>query len=255
MITTRDFQRLAVLDIETVPMVAHYEALDADFQRLWDRKADTLRKRDPARYADENAPLFAQCAGIFPEFGRIVAISVGCLREKGGNTELHIKNLFDHDETALLKAFVKLLDRIQARLNDQENRQKICLCGHNAKEFDFPFLARRMLICGLPLPEPLRLHGKKPWEVPHLDTCELWKFGDYKSYTSLDLLSKLFGVPTSKDDIDGSQVGTVYYGDAPDRLARIAHYCGQDVRNTAQVLLRLSGLPLVDDAHIHYRDT
>ena len=175
-------------------------------------------------------------AAIFAEFGQVVCISCGFLRFEGQGPVFRAKSWFGSDESANLQGFAKML-------NDYlEVKPRVALCAHNGKEFDSPYLGRRYLINRLPVPEPLRVQGKKPWETAFIDTMELWKFGDYKSFTSLDLLTAILDVPTPKDDMDGSQVGSVFWEEGDH--ARIAHYCEKDVLATAQVLLRFAGEPL-----------
>ena len=122
------------------------------------------------------------------------------------------------------------------------------LAAHNGKEFDFPFIARRMVINNVPIPGPLDNSAKKPWEVQHLDTMELWKFGDYKNYTSLSLLATILGIPTPKDDIDGSMVGKVYWID--NDLERITKYCQRDTITVARLICRYKGVHWPGDDEI-----
>ena len=135
-------------------------------------------------------------------------------------------------------------------LNQHFNGPRHLLCAHNGKEFDFPFMARRMLIHKIQLPAKLNLCGKKPWEIPHLDTLELWKFGDYKHYTSLKLLTNVLGIQSPKDDIDGSEIYTVFYKEKD--LERIVNYCQKDTLAVAQILLRLEGEALLSKDEITY---
>jgi DNA polymerase elongation subunit (family B) len=125
---------------------------------------------------------------------------------------------------------------------------KTKLCAHNGKEFDFPYLSRRMLVNSITLPSLLHLSGAKKWEVPHLDTMEMWKFGDYKHYTSLDLLLALFNIPSSKSEMDGSKVNGVYYQEKD--LKKIATYCVSDVVAIAQLYLKMKNLPLIEERNI-----
>ncbi len=220
------------LDIETVPCYPTFELLPDRFKTLWEKKAQFIKG------ANEFSPeeLYKR-AGIYAEFGKIVAIAVGYfVRDKGDIMNFRIKAFAHHDEKVLLKEFSSLI-------NEHFNSKKLKLCAHNGKEFDFPYIGRRMLINETPIPEPLNLSGRKPWEVPHIDTMELWKFGDYKHFTSLDLLAALFDVESSKDDIDGSQVYEVYYHEK--NLDRIAKYCKRDVMVLAQVYMRLNQMPLL----------
>jgi predicted PolB exonuclease-like 3'-5' exonuclease len=222
------------LDIETVPEQENYNALDAELQSLWEAKTQYQRR-------DEHSPEdFYQRAGIWAEFGKIVCISAGYFTLKGDIRHFRVTSFFGEEK--------KILHEFSNLLGNHFDQPQHLLCGHNAKEFDIPFIARRMIINGLQLPGKLNLFGKKPWEVPHLDTLELWKFGDYKHFTSLKLLTKILGIPSSKGDIDGSQVAHVFYVDKD--IDRIVTYCEKDVIATAQVFLRLRREDLLDEAEI-----
>ncbi|MXV15448.1 3'-5' exonuclease [Hufsiella ginkgonis] len=233
MFETIDLQQVLVLDIETVPQFASWQEVPLHFADLWELKTRSLRKES------ETAEEYYQRAGIWAEFGKVVCISVGIFNGKPPETGLRIKSFSGDDERLILEDFISLLNRQPASL---------CLCAHNGKEFDFPYLCRRMLINGLKLPKQLNMAGKKPWEVGHLDTMELWKFGDYKNYTSLNLLAAVFGIPTPKNDIGGADVGRVYWVEGD--VQRISNYCQKDVITTAQLLLRFKGLPLVTENNI-----
>lgn len=225
------------LDIETVASTDNFNSLDERLKVQWSRKASFLKREEGI--TDEQ--LFHQRAGIYAEFGKIICIAVGKLFEtESGETSLKTKAFYGHDEKTVLTEFTGMLDKM-----DPAN---VKFCAHNGKEFDFPYLSRRMLVNGIPLPQPLNLAGRKPWEVPHLDTMELWKFGDYKHYTSLDLLAAIFNIPTSKNGIDGSQVNSVYYKEK--NIERIKDYCVSDVVVLTQLYLRIKGLPLVPDKNI-----
>ena len=232
MLYNLNIENILFLDIETVPMVTGYELLPENFKKLWDQKAERI-KRDETDTPDK---LF-QRAGIYAEFGKIICISVGYL--KNGN--FRIKSFFGENEYELLKEFAELLDNYYTGSNN-------LLCAHNGKEFDYPYIARRMIINGIKLPGILNIAGKKPWEVAHLDTMELWKFGDYKNYTSLDLLAAAFGIPTPKEDIDGSMVAEVYYKN--NDLERIVKYCQRDTLTVAQILLCYMGKSMIKESDI-----
>jgi len=225
---TINIEDILFLDIETVPATPDYESLDDTMKVLWDKKAELIGKNDP----DQTPSELYNRAGIYAEFGKIVCISCGFLR---GST-FRVKSYSGDHEEDILKNFASLLTR-------SYSLDKYRLCAHNGKEFDFPYISRRMLINGIKIPPILDMAGKKPWEVQHLDTMELWKFGDYKHYTSLELLAAIFGIPTPKDDIDGSQVADVYWKEKD--LKRIVTYCEKDVLTTAQLLRRYIGLPLI----------
>ena len=224
------------LDIETVPEQEHFNHLDEDMQHLWEHKTHYQRKDD---FSAED---FYDRAGIWAEFGKIVCLSVGYFVTKGDIRNFRVTSFFG-DEKKILTDFNNLL-------NNYFNGPQHLICGHNAKEFDIPFIARRMIINQVNLPNKLNLFGKKPWEIPHLDTLELWKFGDYKHFTSLKLLTKILGIPTSKDDIDGSQVAHVFYVEKD--IDRIVTYCEKDVIAVAQVFLRFRKEELlIEDEIIH----
>lgn len=229
-------KHLLFLDIETVAETKDFHQLSERKQALWKKKAAFLKE------SEEKSPeeLYAR-AGIYSEFGKIIVIAVGYFSEIEPELKLRITAFQGHDEKQVLKELSELL---LEHFNHKETR----LCAHNGKEFDFPYIARRMLINEVLIPPVLQLSGKKPWEIPHLDTLELWKFGDYKHFTSLDLLATIFDIETSKDDIDGSQVNEVYY--QQNDLERITRYCKKDVAVLTKVFLRLNQLPSISDANI-----
>lgn len=234
MITKLNLEDILFLDIETVPETQHFSELDDTKQTLWEHKSRYQRK-------DEfTAEEFYNRAGIWAEFGKIVCISVGYFNFQGQRRVFRVTSFYG-DEIIILKDFKNLLE-------SHFNQTKHLLCAHNGKEFDFPYIARRMIIHNIELPYKLNLFGKKPWEVPHLDTLELWKFGDYKTYTSLKLLTNVLGIPSPKDDIDGSEVCSVYYEDGD--IDRIIIYCEKDTIAVAQIFLRLRGDALLSDDEI-----
>lgn len=226
MLENLKIENLLVLDIETVPAEPLFEDLDERWQHLWAKKAKNINPDAPLDEVYEQA-------GIYAEFGKVICISVGIFVPSGEKFAFRVKSYFGDDERSLLADFCELL-------NSRFSTSNKALCAHNGKEFDFPYLARRILINGLKLPYILDTAGKKPWEVNHVDTMQLWKFGDFKSYTSLDLLAGVFNIPTPKDDIDGSMVREVYYAD--NDLDRIVLYCEKDIVTLANVLLKMKGL-------------
>ena len=223
MLENINLENILFLDIETVPAVSSFEELSERMQKLWEHKAERLRKTET-----ETAAELYRRAGIYSEFGKIICISVGYLH----HNEFRIKSFSNHDEKQLLLDFSLLL-------NTHFNKPEQLLCAHNGREFDFPYISRRMVIHGIKLPALLDLGGKKPWEVNHLDTMELWKFGDFKNYTSLELLAAIFDIPTPKDDIDGSMVAKVYYEEQD--LPRIVTYCNKDVLTIFQIFRKYRG--------------
>ncbi len=230
--TKLNFENILFLDIETVPETENFQDLSKTKQELFSKKTEYQRK-------DEiSASEFYDRAGIWAEFGKIVCISVGFFTNfNSEDRKFRVKSFFG-EEPSILEEFKDLL-------NNHYNKPQHLLCGHNGKEFDFPFIARRMIIHQIELPEKLNLFGKKPWEIPHLDTMELWKFGDYKHFTSLKLLTEILGIPSPKDDIDGSEVGAVYYQEK--NIDRIVTYCEKDTVAVAQLLLRFNNEPLIEE--------
>jgi 3'-5' exonuclease len=230
MLSGIDLDKILFLDIETVPAVYRFEDLDDRSRSLWEAKTRFFQRDG------ETAESIYGKAGIYAEFGRIVCISVGVVTESSEGRGLRVKSFCNDDEKELLEELGEMLDR-------HFNTERHFLCAHNGKEFDFPYIARRMLINGVRLPRILDTAGKKPWQVTHLDTLELWKFGDRKHFTSLDLLVHIFGIPSPKTDISGSDVGRVYWEEKD--LPRIVKYCEQDVLALAQLVLRYRGEELI----------
>ncbi len=234
-----NISNILFLDIETVPVSKDFNDLSPIMQELWKKKSKYWLKdteENDASYAE----LFSTKAGIYAEFAKVVCISVGYIKELNGKKEMRLNSYYGEDEKKVLEDFSALLNK------HFNNPTKYFLCGHNIKEFDIPFLSRRMIVNGLPLPAMLDIAGKKPWETKHLcDTMEMWKFGDYKNYTSLNLLAAILGIKSPKDDIDGSMVGMVYWEE--NDLERIKIYCEKDVLTVAQIYLRMHNLPLLEE--------
>lgn len=240
-----DLTKIMFLDIETVPLKADFNHLPDDLAYLWKDKFVTLQKYLSDKHGNEITPeeAFKTNGGIYAEFGKIICISVGFIYYKNNEMHFRVKSFAGDDETKILTDFAQL---IFDNWTTNEHR----FCGHNIKEFDIPYICRRMVINNITIPAILDVSGKKPWEVAFLDTLELWKFGDRKSYTSLKLLTAVLGIPTPKDDIDGSQVAQVYYEEK--NIRRIAVYCQKDVLATAQVFLRLNQMETIKECNIEY---
>jgi hypothetical protein len=239
MFSTSDLSRLILLDIETATIAPTMDLLNDRLRDQWAKKAKTLQKTTQEEKSAEE--WFLDRGAIFAEFSQVVCVSVGFLTFSEERPHCRVTSAFGPEEHAVLASFDRLLARF-------EPSQSWRLCAHNGKEFDFPFLGRRFLVNGLPLPALLQLQGKKPWEIPHVDTMDLWKFGDYKSYVSLDLLTAILDVPSPKSDLKGSEVGRVFWQDRD--YDRIRRYCEQDVVATAQVLLRFSRLPILNEKEV-----
>ncbi|MBC8047758.1 MAG: 3'-5' exonuclease [Fimbriimonadaceae bacterium] len=232
-------ENLFIFDIETVPEKRTYDDLPDNFQKLFDDKVGRFRKEE-----ENKADYYFSKAGIYAEFGKVIVISCGHLIKTDSGYQARIKTLKNDDEKILLKDFLEILTKTFTAKTAYQ------LCGHNIKEFDVPWLCRRLLINGIVLPDTLDLSGKRPWEVNHVDTLELWKFGDYKHYTSLNLLASILNIATPKNDIDGSMVGKVYWEE--NNLDRIATYCSKDVLTVAQIILRMKGMELIREENIMF---
>lgn len=240
-----ELQKIMFLDIETVPQTSDFSELPEELAHLWENKFAVIQKRMPEKYSEDTtaAEAFNNSAGIYSEFGKIVCISVGFIHFQDKEMNFRTKSFSGNNEKILLSDFLQLIVKFCTT-------KEHTLCGHNIKEFDIPYICRRILINGLKLPPIFQISSKKPWEVNFIDTLELWKFGDYKNYTALKLLTAIFGIPTPKDDIDGSQVAHVYYKE--NDINRISIYCQKDVLATAQVFLRLNGLDLIKSDNIQF---
>ena len=233
-------QNILFLDIETVSQYPSFDGLPDEWKALWTKKAELLlRNRE-----DQTAETIYERAGIYAEFGKVICISCGIIQVNGSGKKLLLKSFYGDNEKEILSSFCDMISKWAAEGNK-------FLCAHNGKEFDFPYLCRRMVINDVCVPAILAIGGKKPWEVNHLDTMELWKFGDYKSFTSLNLLAHVLGIPTPKDDMDGSMVGNMYWNEK--NIPRIVHYCQKDVITVAQVYLRLNREPLIPADNIEIK--
>lgn len=249
MLDRTDIAQVLFLDIETVSGKSEYKQLDDTMQELWGIKAKQVTRSTEPLGEEEAAAAYTDRAGIFAEFGKIVCISVGIVHRDKDDQQLKVrlKSFADENEAVLLHDFSQLV------LKFYNNTNTHFLCGHNIKEFDVPYICRRMVVHQMPLPNALNIGGKKPWETKHLlDTMEFWKFGDRKNYTSLKVLAAILGFPSPKDDIDGSQVGRVYWEEKD--LERIAHYCEKDVLATVQLFLRYRRMPLLEEEQIQHVD-
>jgi 3'-5' exonuclease len=231
-------QNILFIDIETVSGMESYQLLPERFQKLWDRKAQSLPKKDTEQTP---ADQYFERAAIYSEFGKIICIGIGFTFWQNNSLRLKVKCIAGHNEAEILQEFTDLI-------SSKFNKKNLILCAHNGKEFDFPYLGRRMLVNNIKVPKVLQMAGKKPWEVPHLDTLELWKFGDKKNFTSLDLLAALFDIESSKVALSGDRVNATYYLEKD--LPKIAEYCLEDVVVLAQLFLKINGLNTIPAQNI-----
>ena len=236
MLTGINIGDILFLDIETVPQVYKFEELDETWQELWSDKTRFLQERE-----NKTANELYDRSAIYAEFGKIICISTALFYQSGSEEKLRVKSFYGKEEGTLLREFLTMIDRFD------QGPEKF-YCGHNSKEFDIPYIASRALVNGLDLPRMIDIDGKKPWEVKHLDTMHLWKFGDYKHFTSLNLLAKLFNVPTPKGDISGADVGRVFWEE--DNLKRIKTYCEKDTIAVARLVQRFRNTEIIHDDYI-----
>lgn len=234
----RYLKNILFIDIETIAQSPNFEAVDERLQKHWERKANNLKNEEELSASE----LYTERAAIYAEYGKIICIGFGAFyQDENGELKFRAKALANEDEHKLLIDFKEVLEKHKAR-------NELLLCAHNGKEFDYPYLCRRMLLNGISLPTLLQLSMKKSWNIQHLDTMEMWKFGDFKSYTSLDLLATIFDIPSSKSEIDGSKVNYTYY--IENDLAKIKRYCTSDVVVLAQLFLRLNGYSVIEQEAI-----
>lgn len=243
MFSLKDLRKILFLDIETVPIQPQFTDLSPAMQQLWEHKAQWIEKESTLSAAEK----FEQRAGIYAEFGKVIVISTAMLQGDDDDPVLKLYSFADTDENMLLTQFSAMVEKLQSR-----RFPDLILCAHNGKEFDFPYLGRRMLVNQIKLPKIFQVQGKKPWEITWLDTMELWRFGDYKAFTKLDLLCAIMGIPSPKSTMDGSQVAGVFWQEQ--NLSKIAHYCEQDVVAIAQLMMRYAYLPLIKPENIQYSD-
>lgn len=237
-------QNILFLDIETAPMQGLVDGNDETMQHLWNEKIEKALANTDTEMSEEER---VQQAGLYAEFGRIVCISFGMYYSdrSTGDERFCVTSLYGESEKQILENFAAMLTKKKMTVNK--------MCGHNAKEFDIPYIIRRMLILGIPLPSILQIADKKPWETPIIDTMEIWKCGAYRYAAQLKLLCAVFGIPTPKDDIDGSEVAGVFYKEK--NYDRIATYCEKDVVATMQVYRKLNGQKLFDTEKITHLES
>ncbi len=233
--------RIIFVDVETVPEFSNFSDLNEGKQDLWIKKSIRLR---PDEYFSPEEK-YEEMAGIFAEFGKIVCISMGLAHKSEDGWSVRMKSIYGHDEKELLQEFKEVLTQAL------KSKSYEFICGHNIREFDIPYLCRRMLVHGIKIPQAMQIAGKKPWELKHfMDTMELWKFGDFKNYTSLNLLMNLFDLPSPKNDIDGSQVGKTYWKE--NDLERIVRYCERDVLAVIQLLFKWNEENYISDENVKF---
>lgn len=230
-------ENLILIDIETVPQHPDFDLLNEEWKQLWQEKT----QRSLPDFTTP-AEFYPQRAGVMAEFAKIICISMGYFTKQGNALQLRLKSFYGDDEKVLLQSFVTVLNQVETKNN------KWSFAGHNIKEFDIPFICRRLLVNSLPIPAYLDFQNMKPWDTNMVDTFQYWRFGDYKNYTSLKLLAAAMGVPSPKDDIDGSMVADVYWKEK--NLERIVTYCLKDVVTTGNIILRFKNIELLKEEQV-----
>jgi len=228
-------ENLIIIDIETAPVSPAFDQLSEEWKILWEEKTQYSLPEgmSPAEF-------YPKRAGIMAEFARIVCISMAYFNKENHHLKLRVKSFYGFDEKEILQQFLLTINKIEA------HNKNWCFAGHNIKEFDIPFICRRLLINHFPIPRYLDFQNMKPWETNIVDTFQYWRFGDYKNYTSLKLLAAAMGIPSPKDDIDGSMVGDFFWNGTEEErkknLQRIAVYCQKDVITTGNIFLRFKNI-------------
>jgi predicted PolB exonuclease-like 3'-5' exonuclease len=236
--TVKHLRNILFIDIETVSQVSHLDLLDERLKGLWLKKASYLQNTD--NLSDED--FYLKRASIYAEFGKIICIGIGGIFfDDNQEPTLRIKMIGGDSEADILGQFKTIIEKHKAAAN-------LMLCAHNGKEFDFPYICRRMLVNGITLPRILQVSGRKPWEINHLDTLDLWKFGDYKHYTPLDLLACIFDLPECKIEASGDQINHLYYIEKD--IPRIERYCAEDVKVLTQLYMKMNSWPLINENNI-----
>lgn len=234
----KNFKNILFIDIETASGVNTYTTLTENMQKLWLRKARSLM--NPLQKPLED--LYFERAALFPEFGRIISIGMGFLfYNKNKELSLKVKTISNKNEKDLLLEFNQFIESTYPS-------KELSLVAHNGKEFDFPYLCKRMLVHQLVIPKALQLQGKKPWEVVHQDTIEWWRFGDKKGYVSLELLAEIMGIGNVKTDLSGDKVNYTFYIEKD--LEKIKKYCAEDVITLAQLFLRFNFIDYIQEKNI-----
>ena len=233
-------QHILFLDVETVSQHPMFEELNDHGRNLWKQKIGYMARRDDREWLEDDfARSYKERAAIYAEFGKVIVISAGIITHTDENVRnLRIKSFYGDDEKIVLESFSSIL---QKNFHDPNTH---ILCGHNIREFDIPYLCRRFSVHGIPLPTLLNIAGKKPWEIKYVsDTLEMWKYGDHKNYTSLDLLAYTLDIASPKETLDGSKVGECYWEEKD--LEKIKEYCERDVVTVAQVYLKLNNMQVL----------
>jgi DNA polymerase elongation subunit (family B) len=236
--TVKHLKNILFIDIETVSQESHFDSLDSRLKQLWLKKASVIQNKD--NLPDED--FYLKRSSIYAEFGKIICIGIGGIFfDDNLEPTLRVKMIRGESEAEILAQFRAILEKHKAGAN-------LMLCAHNGKEFDFPYICRRMLVHGITLPRILQVSGKKPWQIPHIDTLDLWKFGDYKHYVSLELLATIFDIPDDESEVSGDQINHIYYIEK-DR-AKIELYCANDVKVLTQLYMKMNNWPLINETHI-----
>lgn len=239
LLQTNSLFRLLFMDIETVPLYADYDNLSETWKTLWQNKHRTFKDTE-----ETEKETYESRAGIYAEFGKIICVSLGYFhREKGHkNSVFRVKSFYGDDEKTIVENLAELFKN---HFSDSDWQ----LCGHNIREFDIPYLCRRTLANGVQLPPALDVSGRKPWEMNIIDTMQQWRFGDFKNYTSLQLIAAALQIPSPKQDIEGKDVARVYWQE--NDLNRIKEYCQRDVVTVARILLKFKGeTNLLEDSDV-----
>ena len=228
-----DIHKLLFVDIETVGVDEDLDSLhhtNPKLSKVWEETGWDYFKR---KYSEDSElssnQMFVKRAALLPEFGKIVCISVGFI-VPSGETKL---DSFYGDEKNILISTSELLNRV--------DKLGFVICGHNVKNFDLPYIAKRMLINNIPVPKILPNYTIKPWESRVLDTKEVWGFNSFGGLSSLNLVCTSLGLETSKEgEVNGSNMHKYYYDS--NNIEKIKNYCEEDVKCTINLVKKLKKL-------------
>ena len=233
MYTLDQLKNIVFFDIETAGSHESLDALQEDnplLATLWSKRCEYLREKFEENKDLTDEELYLNKAALHPEFNRIVCASFGRIAGDVDSTSMIIKSYSGDDESEILDG----IDKVLTKFN------KMNLCGHNIKRFDIPVMGKRFLINGKKLPKSLMIYDSKPWELPFIDTSDIWSFGAWQEgFASLELIAASLKVPSPKDDIRGEDVHSVFWESS--EHSRIAEYCAKDVKVLGDIMLKISG--------------
>ena len=239
MYSITDLKDMLFIDIETCSaaedLKGFIDIIGPNGEEHWNRKVQHIQK-DSINDAKTNAELYPLNAALYPEFGKVLVISIGQITYPDGVTPVSkVKSFYGDNEAEILKDFMGTMIKIFSI------KPNVKIIGHNIKGFDIPYLIKRSIINGVSIPDKLHLQKVKPWENCLLDTYDIWKFGGWNG-ASLSLICDLLDIPSPKEAMKAGDVSAAYWAG---KLEEIKEYCEGDVVATMNVMLKLSGMEII----------